>query len=215
MIRTFTLACLLLMLAPMMANAQAAAPAFVAGDHYVLLETPVRTRDASKVEVVEVFWYGCSHCMHFEPLVNTWKKTMPKDVDFWTSPAMWNGPMKIHAKAFYAAQALGVEDKLRAPIFTSLVLERKRLNTEADLANLFADHGVDRAAFKKAFNSFGVNSQVTQADARARSYKVTGTPEVVVNGKYRVSAKLAGGQAEMLKVVDFLVEKERALIVSK
>jgi thiol:disulfide interchange protein DsbA len=50
---------------------------------------------------------------------------------------------------------------------------------------------------------------VKQADSRARSNQITGTPEIVVNGQYRVSARMAGGQPQMLKVVDFLIDKIR------
>jgi len=198
--------------------AQPAAPkgkSYEAGVHYEVLANPVRTRDKTKVEVVEVFWYGCSHCYSFEPLINKWKEKKAKDVDFWRSPAVWNGTMKTHAKAFYTAKALNVLDKLHTPLFTTLIVEKKRLNNQDQLGKLFADYGVDKEKFNKTFNSFGVDSQATQADARARSYKVTGTPEMVVNGKYRISARAAGGQAEMLKVVDFLVAKERALLAAK
>lgn len=185
---------------------------YVAGQHYEVLEQPVRTRDKSKVEVVEVFWYGCGHCYQFEPLVSAWKKTIAADVDFWQSPAVWNANMKTHAKMFFTAKALGVMDKLHMPLFTAMNVEGKRLANPKEIAALFADYGVDAAKFDKTFNSFSVTSQVNQADARARSYKITGTPEIVVNGKYRVSARQAGTQAKMLEVVEFLVEKERALL---
>lgn len=190
-------------------SAQPAAEQFIAGVHYDVLPQPLRTRNSDKIEVVEVFWYGCPHCYHFEPLVNNWKKKQADDIDFWRSPAMWNSLMKVHAQAFYAAKALGVLDKVHEPLFTSLVVERKRLGSAEELADLFAGYGVDKDKFISTFNSFGVVSQVKQADARARSYGITGTPELVVNGKYRVSSGKAGGQAEMLDVVDFLVNKER------
>jgi len=210
MIRTLSLlVCLLLV--PAFASAQS----YVAGTHYDVLDQPVRTRDASKVEVVEVFWYGCSHCYSFEPIVQQWKKTVAGDVDFWSSPAMWNNTMKLHAQAFYTAKALGVLDQLHLPLFTTLLVERKRLSSQGQIAELFTDYGVDREAFDKTFGSFSVVSQVKQADARARSYKVSGTPEVIVNGKYRVSAGKAGGQADMMKVVDFLVSLERANLASR
>ncbi|WP_339340161.1 thiol:disulfide interchange protein DsbA/DsbL [uncultured Oceanicoccus sp.] len=204
---------ILAVLALIMTSAFASAQEPVPGKNYIVLDQPVRTRDSSKVEVVEVFWYGCSHCYSFEPLIKQWKKRKPDYVDFWQSPAMWNGTMKTHAAMFYTAEILDVMDKLHDPIFTAMNVERKRLATVGEIEDFFADYGVDRQAFRKAFKSFSVNSMVKQADARARSYKITGTPEVVVNGKYRVSARLAGGQAEMLKVVDFLIEKERALLV--
>ena len=56
-------------------NIQAQPEKYVAGTNYLVLENPVRTRDSSKVEVVELFWYGCSHYYHFEPLIQQWKKS--------------------------------------------------------------------------------------------------------------------------------------------
>lgn len=186
------------------------APQYVAGAHYVVLDKPVRTQDESKIEVTEVFWYGCGHCFRFDPVLHQWAEKLPADVDFRLSPAMWNADMEVHARAYYTAQALKVLDKVHQPLFNALNLEGKRLASAAELAELFASQGVDKETFEKTFNSFGVTSQVKQADARARSYKITGTPEIVVDGKYRVTASMAGGQAQMLDVADFLIEKIRA-----
>ena len=183
---------------------------YQAGVHYEVLETPVRTIDPSKIEVTEVFWYGCGHCFRFEPMLHQWKKKLSKDVVFRQSPAMWNEVMQMHARAFYVAQALRVLDKVHKPIFNALNVERKKLATKEELAAFFKAHGVDEETFAKTYKSFGVTSQVRQADSRARSYKITGTPEMVVNGKYRISARMAGGQSQMLKVADFLIKQERA-----
>lgn len=202
----------LLMMVSLMAAAQ---QNYVAGTHYTVLETPVRTRDVNKVEVVELFWYGCGHCYNFEPIINQWKTSKPAHVNFYRSPAMWGGPMELHAKAFYAAKALGVLETVHTPLFVTLNVERKKLNTPESIADLFADYGVARDKTLKALTSFGVLSQVRQANARARSYKITGTPEVVVNGKYLVSAKMAGGQKQMLNVVDFLIAKESRSLAPK
>jgi thiol:disulfide interchange protein DsbA len=207
--RFFALAVLLLSV-PFALAAPEAAPKYVEGTHYVRLAQPVRTADPSRIEVAEVFWYGCIHCFHLEPLINDWKKALKPDVDFQRSPAMWNQTMAIHAQAFYAAQALGVLEKLHGPLFAALNEERKKLDNEDELAAFFAAHGVKEADFRKMFTSFAVESSVKQADARARSYGITGTPELVVNGTYRISGKTAGSPAEMLKVADFLVAKERA-----
>lgn len=190
--------------------ARAADPLYIEGTHYERLAEPVRTADPARIEVVELFWYGCSHCYHFEPLLAKWRPGIGKDVDFHRSPAMWNKLMAVHAQAFYAAEILGVLEKMNQPLFDALNVQRKRLETEDEIAEIFVANGVSAADFQKAFNSFGVQSKVKQADARQRSYKTTGTPEIIVNGKYRVSGRLAGSPEGMLKVVDFLIAKERA-----
>lgn len=187
----------------------AVAADFKEGKHYEVLAQPVKQLDKNKIEVVELFWYGCVHCFKFDPIVTKWATQQKDDVNFLHSPAMWNKRMALHAQAFYAAKALGKFEDLHVPLFTALNVERKRLANEDELADLFAQHGVPKDKFKKAFNSFGVTSSVSRADARARSYGIKGTPELVVAGKYRISSSMAGGQAEMLKVADFLIEKER------
>ncbi len=188
---------------------------YEAGKHYMLIPMPVPARDESKIEVVELFWYGCSHCFRFEPLVKKWKTTIADDVDFRHSPAMWNEVMKTHAKVYFAADALGVLDKVHQAMFDAMNVDRKKMLSESEIATLFIEQGVSKKDFEKAFSSFGVASRAQQADALARGYKITGTPEMVVNGKYRVSASSAGGQADMLKVINFLIAKERQAKASK
>jgi len=188
---------------------------YEAGKHYEVLPQPVVTRDPSKIEVVEVFWYGCIHCFHFEPVMSAWRSKLPADVDFHGSPAMWNTSMKVHSQAYFTAEALGVLDKVHGPLFKAMNEEHKRLATMDEIAPIFTAAGVSKADFEDAFESFGVNNQVTLADSRARSYRVQGTPEIIVDGKYRVSAGMAGSQADMLKVADFLIAQERAARAKK
>lgn len=182
------------------------------GTHYDLIDPVVRTANPDKIEVAEFFWYGCGHCYTFEPVVMQWKKTIADDVDFRGSPAVWNPKMELHARAFYAAQVLGVLDTMHPVIFQAMNVDRKRLDSEEEIAELFVANGVSAEDFSKAFNSFGVSSQVRQANSRARAAKVTGTPSLMVNGKYRIDTRKAGSQANMLKIADYLVEKERAAL---
>lgn len=210
MIKRYLMALILVIGFPLAACAQEDSPKFVAGEQYTVLETPIRTANPDKIEVTEFFWYGCGHCYNFEPVISQWKKKLPDDVVFVGSPAMWNKPMEVHAQAYYTAEVLGVLERMHPVLFQAMHVDRKPLTSESELADLFAAHGVEREAFSKAFNSFGVGSMVRQANSRARAARVTGTPEMMVNGKYRVDSRKAGGQAGMLEVVDFLIEKERA-----
>ena len=199
----------LLLTGPLVACAQGAGDAtYIEGTHYDRMSAPQRTRQ-DKVEVVEFFWYGCGHCYTFEPMLTAWKKTLPEDVSLQPSPAVWRPPMDLHARAFYTAQTLDVLDTLHPALFNAMNQERKRLGSEQEIAQLFAANGVSAADFNKAWSSFGVGNQVTQAESRAKGAKITGTPEMTVAGKYRISTRKAGSQANMLKIADFLIEKER------
>ncbi|GAB3325282.1 thiol:disulfide interchange protein DsbA/DsbL [Haliea atlantica] len=201
------IACTLLLLAPL-ANAQDSE--WEAGKDYDVISPAIRTADPDKIEVVEFFWYGCGHCYTFEPLVSRWKQDLGEDVVFKGSPAIWNQPMELHAKMYFTAEVLGVKDTLHGVLFQAMNVDGKRLGSESAIRELFVANGVAAEDFDKAFNSFGVNSQVRQANARARAAKITGTPEMMVNGKYRISTRKAGSQENMLKIADFLIEQERA-----
>ena len=183
---------------------------YVAGKHYDIISPAIRTAEPSKIEAAEFFWYGCGHCYTFEPMVSQWKKTLDEDVSFRGIPAMWGGAMELHAKAYYAARVLKVEDKMDTAMFQALNVDRKPLRSEKEIAEFFVANGVAEEDFYKAYNSFGVGSQVRQANSTARAAKITGTPSMMVNGKYLITTRKAGGNANMLKIANYLIEKERA-----
>lgn len=191
------------------ACAQGSSESYKEGQHYVILDQAVRTADPSKIEVAEVFSYTCPHCFDFEPLLHTWEKSQGEDVYLAQTHAMWNPSMQNLVRGYYTSVALKIKDKTHMEVFKAMHLQGKHFNTPEQWADFFVNFGVDKETALKTFHSFGVTSMTNQAESRVRGYKVTGTPEMVVNGKYRVSSRLAGGHMEMLKVVDFLVEKER------
>jgi thiol:disulfide interchange protein DsbA len=213
-VKKFFCSLTLLLLAPLLACAQDSAEGFQAGTQYDLIVPAQRPRDAGKIEVVEFFAYSCGHCYNFEPLLSQWKEGLGDDVSFLPSPAVWSAPMEPHAKAYYTAQALGVLDTMHGALFAAIHVDRKRLASEGEIRQLFVTNGVAAADFDKAYNSFGVSSQVRQAVARAKGARITGTPEMMVAGKYRVTTRKAGSQANMLKIADFLIAKERAAMAA-
>ena len=192
----------------------AQAEEFVAGRHYEILDSPSVTRDPSKVEVVEVFWFGCNHCFALESYILPWKKTLPKDVDYWKSHATWNPTLKIHARLFYSAKALGIEDKIVPGAFTAIQREGRFLTGNSELEYFFKGFGVEKEKYLSVSNSFGVNNAVKQADNRMRQWTITGVPTLIVNGKYKVSGTREVGTDRLLDVVDFLIEKERRFLAS-
>ena len=210
--RTFAILALVLLL-PLANAGYGQVERFVDGTHYVTLQAPVKTRDSSRVEVIEAFWYGCSHCFRFEPLIEDWMANIPDDIDFTRFPAMWNGLMRIHAQIYYAAEALDVVDIVHEPVFNAINLEGNRLQNERQIAALFASHGIDEEEFSRAFNSFGVRTRVNQAESRMQDYGIQSTPNMVVNGKYLITTGPdVPTQQMMLDIVDFLVARERAAL---
>ncbi|WP_018015024.1 thiol:disulfide interchange protein DsbA/DsbL [Teredinibacter turnerae] len=178
------------------------------GREYTVLAEPVKTVSGDKIEVTEFFSYGCIHCFHFETAVHAWEKnTMPAGVEFVQTPAVFNKAWEHYARTFYAAKALGVWDKAHPVVFDTIHVKRKRLGTVDEMAELFTSFGVKEDDFKKAYSSFGVTSQVQAGDARARAAGLRGTPELMVDGRYKITTGSAGGHEQMFQVANFLIDK--------
>lgn len=188
----------------------AASTSFTQGKEYELLADPVRPLDPSKIEISEVFSYTCPHCMHFEPMIKAWIKKQKPDVKLVQIHTMWSPQMESYQRGFYTVVALNVKDNVQAAVFDAVHTQRKEFTNAQSWADFLATHGVDKKAVLSTYDSFGVTSQIKQADARVRGYKIQGTPELVIDGKYRINSTMAGGHEGMLKVAQFLVDKVRA-----
>jgi len=182
---------------------------FRAGVHYELLDNPTKVRDPSKIEVTEVFWFGCNHCYALEPYIARWKRDIPLDVTFIKSPATWNDMLKTHATIYYTAKALGIEQQFVPAAFNTIQNEGKMLTGNTELEYYFRGFDVQKDRYKAVSTSFGVRNAVDQADKKMKEWKVTGVPSLVVNGKYKVAASRSVRTDELFDVVDFLIEKER------
>lgn len=181
---------------------------FAEGKGYKDLVTPQPTQDPAKVEVIEFFWYGCPHCYQFEPELEKWHSTMPANVTFIRQPAVFSAVWAKHAKAYFTAEVLGVVDKVHADLFNAIQVKKQELTSEEDLAEFFVAHGVDKAAFHDAYNSFIVDTKMRQAKAMGPRYGIMGVPAIVVNGKYLVNGKTAGSHGGMIKVLNELIVQE-------
>ena len=205
---TKSLTALILLAGAAFASAQPAL--YVEGTHYNAIAEPVRVADPNKIEVTEVFWYGCPHCYAFEPLLESWVEKLPSDVAFVRSPGMWNELMKTHAQIFYVSKELGVLDKMHSITFDNFHVKNNYLQTPEEIRAMYVAEGIAAADFDKAWASFQVNAAVRQADSRMRAYGVRGVPNLIVNGKYLISTgESVPTQADMLKIADFLIAKER------
>ena len=201
--------------------AQAETPAasqewkFKEGVHYArLVPTQPTVGGADKIEVAEVFWYGCGHCNDFEAFIDRWLETKPANVRFVRIPAIWNPLVKLHAQLYYTEEVLGNAGKIadkkafRAAIFAEYHRRGNRLASVDAIQEVFEKHGVSAEDFNSTWNSFEVSQKLRVADDLARRYSITGVPAVVVNGKYRSGAAEAGGYPRLLELIDELIVKE-------
>jgi len=177
---------------------------------YQLVTPSQPTKTGDKIEVLEIFWFGCPHCYHFEPVLNKWRAQLPADVEFRHMPGIFRKNWVPGARAYYTAKVLDVDDKLHEAIFKAIHEEHRKLFTQDSFADVFEANGVSRDDFDKAWNSFTVENEIREAMQMSRQYGISGVPAIIVNGKYRTSASLAGSYEDMLKVVDQLIDTERA-----
>lgn len=193
------------------ADSAPASGRFELGTHYQRFPAAQGTSSSPDlIEVAEIFWYGCPHCYTFDPYLENWRKNLPDDVSFVRIPAVWNAVLQIHARAFYAAEALDVVAELHSPIFREIHNNQNFLDSQGALAEFFEQHGVEADAFNAAYESFAVNTKLNRADELSRRYRIASVPTVVINGKYTTDAGMAGGYDELIDLIDDLVAMERA-----
>ncbi len=176
---------------------------------YELVQPPQPTETPGKIEVVDVFWYGCSHCFRFLPHIENYLKNKAPYVEVRRMPAIFNKSWEIHARAYYTAKVLGVIDELHTPIFDAINKAGQKLNDKDSLRAFFVKHGVKADDFDKTFESFAVVSLMRKSLIMQTRYGVRGTPTVIINGKYRTSGSLAGDFEHMIKVITELTKREQ------
>jgi len=185
-----------------------AADEYEEGIHYERVVPAQPTSTVNKVEVLEIFWYGCPHCFRLEPYVERWLKKKPDNAQFVRLPGVFRPSWEVGARAYYTAELLGQFEHVHKPIFDALHLQKRKLDSEDAMRDFFAEQGVDKKEFIKTYKSFAVETRLRRAKTMTNRYGIDGVPALIVNGKYRVSARTAGSNAELMKVVDFLVAKE-------
>jgi thiol:disulfide interchange protein DsbA len=188
---------------------------FQEGRHFArLVPTQPTVGGADKIEVAEIFWYGCPHCRSLEPHINRWAEELPPNVRFVRIAATWNPLVKLHAQLYYTEQLLvktGViknPEQFRAAVFAEYHDRGNRLASEEAIQALFERHGVTADQFRQAWGSFEVDRQLRTAQDLEDRYQITGVPAIVVNGKYRTGVQEAGGVPQLFQVVDELIERE-------
>ncbi|MBT7408819.1 MAG: thiol:disulfide interchange protein DsbA/DsbL, partial [Methylococcales bacterium] len=165
--------------------AQANPPGLEKGFHYQEIVPNQPTTDATKIEVIELFWYGCPHCYSLEPYLKRWLAQKPDDVKFIQIPVQFRADWTMHAKMYFTAKYLGILNDIHETIFDAIHMGKKKFKTVDSVRTFFKEHGVSEKDFNKTFKSFAVRNQIVRTKKLARLYGVNGVPALIVNGKYR------------------------------
>lgn len=201
---------LLVLLAAPLAHAQMMLERFRPNEHYVVIEQPKVAQSGPGIEVVEVYNHGCTHCFHFQPTVDKWKATLPKDVRFSYLSAPFRPDFALISRAIFAAGKLGIEEKSHAALYDYIWNQHKPVATIDNLADFYAGQGADRARFLAIAASPEADAALKTAMELIAAWGVDGTPSVIVNGKYRTAPSMTGDPDLTFEVVNFLIDKERA-----
>jgi thiol:disulfide interchange protein DsbA len=200
---------------------------WVEGKHYFRIDPAQPTSSPGKIEVTEVFSYGCPACFQYHGVVDDMAKGLPRGTVMTYTPAAFrpdeNWPLL--QRAYLTAQALGVDKQSHDAIFDAVfksgelgIIDMQTNKPKAqsawptieDVAKVYAKFGVKPEDFVATANSFTINTKMKRADELIRAYEVDSTPTIVVNGKYRLTPNSAGGYAQSVELIQWLISKEAA-----
>jgi thiol:disulfide interchange protein DsbA len=187
-------------LSPLLARAQPAGE----GSAYTTLKNELPVETQGKVEVAEFFWYGCIHCYNLEPAIEKWLPTLPADTQFRRIPAVFNERWAHDAAIYYAFEALGALDKLHRPFFDAIHKDRLKTDNPAALSEWLAKNALEPKKFDATMKSFGVQSKLKRAAQLTNASRIDGTPALMVQGRYTISAEQGKSREGMLATADAL-----------
>lgn len=179
------------------------------GLHYFKIDNATAI-PGDAVEVMEFFSYLCSHCNTFEPYVDSWSKRIPDYVDFKRIPVVFGrASWELYARAFITAEIMNLPEEAHIAMMNRLWKDRKIMRSMDEIADFYVQFGADKEKFLSTAQSFAVDGRIRKDEQMVRDLGISGTPSMVVAGKYRVSGSSALPSFDaMLDVVDYLVEME-------
>lgn len=182
---------------------------FTEGVHYRRVTPQVATStQQGKVEVVELFWYGCPHCFDLEPYITKWLETKPESIEFLRMPATLNPRWTTHAQTFYTLELMGELERLHPKLYAAIHNQGRKLKDIKSVTRFLSQQGVDEDRFLEAYHSLAVQTKLRRAIQLNKQYAAKGVPAVVVNGRYLTSVSMAGGYDQLFKVVEILANRD-------
>ena len=176
---------------------------FQEGTHYTKIGQVPAVSDDDDIEVTVVFSYLCSHCNALEPYVENWAERKPADVKVNRIHVDFGGASSLMARGYVAAEMTGIADQSHPAMMDAIWKQRKQFRNVDQLADFYANFGVEKDRYLANYNSFALDSQMRRNMQNVKTYGVTGTPVIIVNQKYRVP-----NTKVIMDVVDFLIARE-------
>ncbi len=178
-------------------------------DYEILASPQPLYAGGDKVEIAEIFSYSCGHCARLNPILAQWKKTLPDYVNVAYIPLVYGQePADNLARVYFVGEALGVLDKSHEALFNAFLASRIRTGALSEFEPVFAEIGVESQKLNEIAKSFGMSGKLNRAKQFAQRAGITGTPTIIVNGKYKVMAGQSGFEG-MLYTAEWLAARER------
>lgn len=177
---------------------------------YKTLPTPVPTQTGKKIEVIEIFYYGCPHCFDLEPYLHEWRKKLPADVEFKRIPGLFSRPEWVKpTKWYYTFEEMGLIEKMHPELFNAIHVQSLDLNDDRVFSAFLKKNGINEQKFMQIYRSFSIQSKVERAKYLSKLYGISGVPSIIINGQYVTSPAMAQSYPRLLEIMSFLIEKSR------
>jgi thiol:disulfide interchange protein DsbA len=178
-------------------------------DYRVIKPQPVAVAP-NHIEVIDFFWYGCPHCNNLQPALERWISRKPDDVIVRRIPAILRDSWAPHARIYYTLEALGEVERLHQQVYHGYHVEELHMSKPEVMSAWAVRHGIARERWEQAYNSPEVQRKVEEAAKLTRAYSISGTPSLVVNGRYLTSGNMVESLNAVIRILDGLVHKVRS-----
>lgn len=180
------------------------------GKDYRVLSPAQPVETGKKIEVLEFFQYTCPHCASYSPVLESWRKTLPADVEYRRVPIAWDERTLPHVRIYYTLEAIGKTEQMHTKIFQAIQVNRQPLLKPEEIADFMAANGIDRKQWLDTYNSFAVGTKTNRAGQVWRAYKVDGTPMMAVDGRFVTAPSMVGSREGSVLVLDVLIQRARS-----
>lgn len=176
-------------------------------DYRVIPPQPVQV--ASGIEVIDFFWYGCPYCHRLQPALERWIRGKPADVTVRRVPVILRDSWAPHARIYYTLEALGETERLHQRVYHGYHVEQLHMSKPEVMSEWAVRNGIDRARWDEAYASAEVREKVEAAARLTRAYAITGTPSLVVQGRYLTSGNMAESLDGVIPILDGMIRRVR------
>ncbi len=180
---------------------------YTEGKQYAVITPPVSTQAPDgKVEVAEIFWYGCPHCYNLEPTIAEYLKQKPENIYFNRIPATLSPKWAFHARLYYIGRMLDPDGSknVHTKIFEAFHKQRRRIDNDDAIRRYFESIGFKLDDINNAMKSMELNSMIAYATDISNKSKLDSVPTIIVNGKYLTGPSMMTGSDKLIDVINYL-----------